>query len=74
MASSNHQPTVFGVEDLENLVANVPEKERDAVHYQSYQIMDHEAYINKNYRWCKDDFELGSSLGKGKKSFKLKNV
>ena len=56
---------VYQLEDLSSLVENVPEKLQDAVTQIHYGIMSHEAYNNSSYVWSKDDFELGTPLGKG---------
>ena len=56
---------VYQLEDLSSLVDNVPEHLQDAVTQIHYGIISHEAYNNSRYVWTKDDFELGTPLGKG---------
>lgn len=56
---------VYQLEDLSSLVDNVPEQLQDAVTQINYNIISHDAYNNNSYVWSKDDFELGTPLGKG---------
>ncbi|KAL7051426.1 hypothetical protein ACKWTF_004462 [Chironomus riparius] len=64
--SRKEETKVYQLEDLSSLVENVPEKLQDAVTQIHYGILCHEAYNNCSYVWSKDDFELGTPLGKGK--------
>ncbi|CAH1715772.1 unnamed protein product [Chironomus riparius] len=57
---------VYQLEDLSSLVDNVPENLQDAVTQIHYKMISHQAYDNNRYVWSKDDFELGTPLGKGK--------
>jgi hypothetical protein len=64
--NKGHHPKVYGTEDLSMLVENLPEQLQDPITTISYNIMNHEAYNNPRYKWTKNDFELGTPLGKGK--------
>lgn len=57
---------IYGTEDLSSLVENLPEKIQEPITMMSYTIINHEAYNNSRYKWSKNDFELGTPLGKGK--------
>jgi hypothetical protein len=63
--SRKQEVKVYQLEDLSSLVDNVPEKLQSAVTQIHYNILSHEAYNNSAYTWSKDDFELGTPLGKG---------
>jgi hypothetical protein len=63
--SRRQEEKVYQIEDLSSLVENVPEKLQDAVTQIHYSMISHDAYNNSNYVWSKDDFELGTPLGKG---------
>jgi len=56
---------VYQLEDLSSLSDEVPEHLQDSVMQIHYKMINHEAYNNSNYVWSKDDFELGTPLGKG---------
>ena len=56
---------VYQLEDLSSLSENLPEHLQDPVMQIHYKMINHEAYDNNNYVWSKDDFELGTPLGKG---------
>lgn len=60
----NSKGNVYQIEDLTALAENVPEELQDAVTQINYKILTHEAY-GQPYQWSKDDFELGTPLGKG---------
>jgi hypothetical protein len=60
------QEKVYQPEDLAFLVQHLPENLQDPVTQIHYNVMNHEAYNNTNYVWSKDDFELGTALGRGK--------
>lgn len=57
---------VYAFEDISTIVENVPEDLQGPITTLSYAIINHEAYNNPNYKWKKDDFELGTPLGKGR--------
>ena len=63
--SRKAEAKVYQIEDLASLVENIPEKLQDPVTQIHYEMINHEAYDNSNYIWSKDDFELGTPLGKG---------
>lgn len=63
--SRKQETKIYQLEDLNSLVDNVPEQLQDAVTQIHYGIISHEAYNNSEYVWSKDDFELGTPLGKG---------
>lgn len=57
---------VYACEDLSLLVENLPEHLQGPLTALNYSIINHDAYNNPNYKWKKDDFELGTPLGKGR--------
>lgn len=65
--SRSQPPKVYGPEDLSILVENLPEGMQGPLTTLNYSIINHDAYNNPNYRWSKQDFELGTPLGKGRK-------
>lgn len=67
--NNRQQTKVYGTEDLSMLVENLPEAFQDPITTISYNIINHKAYNNPLYKWTKNDFELGTPLGKGKNSF-----
>lgn len=56
---------VYGIEDLSTLSEHLPENLQDAVNTMHYNLICHDAYNNPKYEFTKDDFELGTPLGKG---------
>lgn len=63
--SRRQEVKIYQLEDLSSLVENLPENLQDPVTQINYDIICHEAYNNPEYIWSKDDFELGTPLGKG---------
>lgn len=57
---------VYECEDLSLLVENIPEDLHAPITALSYAIFTHDAYNNLNYKWKREDFELGTPLGKGR--------
>ena len=55
---------ILKIEDLNTLVDQVPEDHRIAMTKLTFGMMTHPGYQNTQYVWSKDDFELGSALGK----------
>lgn len=71
--SRGQSSKVYGTEDLSMLVENLPDSLQDPIATFSYNIITHQAYNNPRYQWSKNDFELGTPLGKGKRLIKVIN-
>lgn len=56
---------VFATEDISKLIDDAPELLQAPLTSLNYSMMTHNAYNNPSYKWSKNDFELGTPLGKG---------